>query len=144
MKAFLDEIIEYLDGKFAADMELTKPPKGHYAYEFGLMPSTEPYYEVQNLGGSDTTEDFAQLMTVSVDLQINVYGVKTKVANKVVSAQVNAMVLADKCEAFMQELKYSNTGIVEMRRVTRSPAIPYEDGSKSYTAAIRYEIQLNH
>lgn len=144
MKAFLDEIIEYLDGKFAADTELAKPPKGHYAYEFGLTPSTEPYYEVQNLGGSDTTEDFAQLMTVSVDLQINVYGVKTKVANKVVSAQVNAMVLADKCEAFMQELKYSKTGIVEMRRVTRSPAIPYEDGSKSYTAAIRYEIQLNH
>ena len=144
MKAFIDEIIKYLDEKFNADFSLAKKPKGHYAYEFGLKPSTEPYYEVQCLSESDTTEDFTRLVTTTADLQINLYGVKTKVNNNVVSAQQHAMILADKCENFMQEYKYESENITSMRKTVRSSTIPYEDGSKSYTTAIRYRIQLKY
>lgn len=142
MKAFLDKIIEYLDKKFSEDTALVKKPRGHYAYEFGLVPSVNPYYEVQNLSGSDGDEDFENLVTLTIGLQINVYGVKANVNNKIVSAQVHSMILADKCEEFMQEFKYADDTVVSMRRIVRSPAIPYEDGSKSYTTAIRYEIEI--
>lgn len=139
MKAFLDGIIKYLDKKFLEDASVIKKPKGHYAYEFGLVPSVEPYYEVQNLSGGDGNDDFLELVTSTVDLQINIYGVKSKAT----TAQENSIILADKCEQFMQEFKYADNSVVSMRRITRSPAIPYEDGSKSYTTAIRYTIQLN-
>lgn len=142
MKKFIDDLISYLDGKFTADLSISKKPKGHYAYEYGLIPSTEPYYTIQSLTNTDDSEDFNNLVSQTIDLQINLYGVKARISNVVTEALPFSMVIADLCEKFMQEFKYSTNKIVSMIMVTRSPTLPYNDGSKSYTTAIRYRIEI--
>lgn len=140
LKTYIDEIIKYLADGYNADKSLAKKPKGHYAYELGLVPSVEPYFEVQALSSSDNTEAFNCVATTTVNIQINVYGVKTKVNDKAVTAQEHAMILADKCETIMNAYKYSSNKITEMRKTMRSPTMPYYDGTKAYTTAIRYQI----
>lgn len=144
MKSFIDEIIEYLDGKFANDDELTKKPKGHYAYDYGFQPSTEPYYEIQALNEEDTDEEFTRLVTATVDLQINVYGVKTRFNNKAVTAQEHTFILADKVDTYLQEYKYTSNRVTSMRKMTKTPPIPFDDGSKAYTSAIRYRCEIKN
>lgn len=144
LKTRLDEIIKYLADGYKADSSLIKKPTGHYAYELGLTPSTEPYFELQALSSSDNTEDFCEVATTTVNIQINVYGVKTKVNNSSVTAQEHAMILADKCETIMNNYKYSNDSITEMRKSMRSPTMPYYDGAKAYTTALRYQIVFNN
>lgn len=140
MKAFLDRIIEYLDEKFNADETLLKKPVGHYAYEQGLAPSTEPYYVVQLLDNATQGETFLEETTVNMPLQLNVYGVKSDIDEQSESAQESALILGQKCIQFLEEFKYSQSDIISMRRTSCTPALPYEDGSRAYFTAIRYDI----
>lgn len=140
MKQFLDRIIEYLDNKFNADTTLTQKPVGHYAYEYGLIPDTEPYYVIQLLDDSTQSETFLEETTINMPIQLNVYGVNNETDENTQSAQENAIILGQKCIDFMEEFKYSQDDIISMRRTSCTPALPYEDGSKAYFTAIRYSI----
>lgn len=140
MKTFIDRVIKYIDDKFNADDTLSKKPLGHYAYEHGLIPSTTPYYVVQILDNSTNDEDFEQEISIGIPIQINMYGVKMTIDSKVKNAQECAMILADKCVSFLEDFKYSQDDIITMRRTSCTPALPYEDGSKAYFTAIRYNI----
>lgn len=143
MKVLLDDIIAFIDGKFAAESDFTNKPQGHYAYEQNLIPTgVFPYYEIQVIGGNDRAEEFNRLVSRVLDLQINVYGVKAKVKTKLQSPQAVSMILADKCEEFMQEFKYANGAVLSLSEITRSPTLPYKDGAKSYTTALRYRIEI--
>lgn len=144
MKSFLDEIIKYLENGYKIDNSFAKKPLGHYAYEFNLKPSTEPYFEIQALSSADNEDDFYEVSSSSVDIQINLYGVKTKINNEIATAQECAMLLADKCEKIMTVFKNSSDNVIRMNKTIRSPAIPFDDGSKAYTIAIRYSIILNN
>lgn len=144
MKAFVDNIIEYLNGKFNADTTLSKKPMGHYAYEQNLIPNaTTPFFIVQLLDNSTQSETFEEEVTINAPIQINLYGVKMKVNDIIANAQEVAFILADKCKAFMEEFKYTESGIVSMRRTSCTPALPYEDGSKAYYTAMRFNIIIN-
>lgn len=143
MQEFVDEIIKYLDSKFDADTNITKKPKGHYAYEKGLTPpSDNPYYVVQLLDDSTATEDFNSETTYNSPIQFNLYGVKMKVKGKLENAQSVSFYLAEQCKKFMEEYKYSSKRITTMRRTASTPALPYGDGSKAYYSVIRYNITL--
>lgn len=143
MQEFVDEIIEYLDGKFEADTNIASKPKGSYAYKSGLIPDGKsPFYVVQLLDNSTATEDFNSEVSVNSPIQISLYGVKMKVGGKINDAQSVSYYLADQCKKFMEEYKYSSEKITNMRRTSSTPALPYEDGSKAYYSVIRYNITL--
>lgn len=143
MQEFVDEIIEYLDGKFDADTNIANKPKGHYAYESGLTPDGKvPFYVVQLLDNSTATEDFNREVSVNSPIQISLYGVKMKVGGKIKDPQSVSYYLADQCKKFMEEYKYSSEKITTMRRTSSTPALPYEDGSKAFYSVIRYNITL--
>lgn len=143
MQEFVDEIIQYLDGKFDADANIINKPKGHYAYEKGLEPtSTTPYYTVQILDNPTISEDFNSEVASSLVIQINLYGVKMKVKTKLENPQIVSFYLAEQCKNFMKDYKYSSNCILTMRRLTSMPALPYGDGSKAYYSVIRYNITL--
>jgi len=143
MKQFIDDIISYIDTQFSNDDSLTKTLVGHYAYEKGLEPdAVTPFYTVQLLDNSTSLEDFDRETVISVPLQINVYGVKMKVGGVLNDAQNVSLILAEKCISFLEQFKYSTNKVISMRRITCSPALPYDDGSKAYYSAIRYNIQL--
>lgn len=140
MKAFLDRIIEYLDGEFNSVNTLSKKPRGYYAYKQGLEPSTNPYYVVQVLDNYTNREDFQEEVSVNMPIQVNVYGVKMNIDDTTMSAQEVATILGDLCVGFLEKFKYSQDDIITMRRTSCTPALPYEDGSKAYFTAIRYNI----
>ena len=140
MKIFLDRIIEFLDYQFDSDATIVEKPLGHYAYEQGLEPSTKPYYVVQLLDNSTQDETFDEETTDNMPIQINVYGVKTEIDAQLLSAQESAIILGQKCIKYMKEFKYTQEDIISMRRTSCTPALPYEDGSKAYFTAIRYNI----
>ena len=141
MKTFIDRIIEYLDDEFAKISTLSKKPKGHYAYEKGLTPTaTTPYYVVQLLDNYTNKEDFQEEVSVNMPIQVNVYGVKMNIDNVDTSAQKVATILGDMCVDILEKFKYSQSDIIAMRRTSCTPALPYEDGSKAYFTAIRYNI----
>lgn len=143
MQGFVDEIIEYLDGKFKADPNLVKEVKGHYAYEKGLEPTADtPFYIVQLLDDSTASEDFNREVTHNSPIQITLYGVKMKINNKLQQPQSVSFYLADQCRKFMEEYKYSSKKITSMRRTASTPALPYGDGTKAYYSVIRYNITL--
>lgn len=145
MKAFVDRIIEYLNDKFSEDTALSKKPLGHYAYEKDLIPTaTTPFFVVQLLDNSTQSETFDEEVTINAPIQVNLYGVKMKVNDIIVDAQEVAFILADKCKAFMEEFKYTESGIVSMRRTSCTPALPYEDGSKAYYTAMRFNIIITN
>lgn len=144
MKAFIDNIIKYLDDKFNADVALSKKPLGHYAYEKDLIPTAvTPFYTVQLLDNSTRTETFLEEATISTPIQINLYGVRMKVNKVDTDAQSVSYYLAEQCKTFMEEYKYTNSDVVSMRRTSCTPALPYEDGSKAYYSAMRYNIIVN-
>ncbi len=140
MKAFLDRIIQYLDDKFNADTTLSEKPVGHYAYEHGLVPTTTSYYVVQLLDNSTQGETFLEETIINVPIQIIMYGVKMDIDGQLQSAQESSIILGQKCIKFLEEFKYSQKDIISMRRTSCTPALPYEDGSKAYFTAIRYNI----
>lgn len=140
MKTFIDRIIEYLDGEFNSVTNLSKKPKGHYAYEHGLEPSTTPYYVVQLLDNYTSKEDFQEEVLVNMPIQVNVYGVKMNINDTTTNAQKVATILGDMCVGFLEKFKYSQDDIITMRRTSCTPALPYDDGSKAYFTAIRYNI----
>jgi hypothetical protein len=141
MKTFLDRIIKYLDDEFANISTLSKKPKGHYAYEQGLTPTaTTPYYVAQLLDNNTNKEDFQEEVSINVPIQVNVYGVKMNVDGQTKSAQEVSIILGDMCVEILEKFKYSQPDIVAMRRTSCTPALPYEDGSKAYFTAIRYNI----
>ena len=143
MQEFVDEIIAFLDGKFNADTNITNKPKGHYAYEKGLEPTSDiPFYTVQLLDDSTANEDFNREVTYNSPIQINLYGVKMKLKGKLQNAQKISFYLAEQCKKFMEEYKYSSNRITTMRRTASTPALPYGDGSKAYYSVIRYNITL--
>lgn len=144
MKTFVDSVIKYLDDKFSANTTLSKKPLGHYAYEKDLVPTAvTPFYTVQLMDNSTASETFLAEATANYPLQINLYGVRMKVDKKDTDAQSVAYILADMCKAYMDEFKYSQRNIVQMRRTSCTPAMPYEDGSKAYYSAMRFNIILN-
>lgn len=143
MQEFVDEIIEYLDSKFDADTNITKKPKGHYAYEKGLEPTaTTPFYTVQLMDDSTATEDFNSEVSYNSPIQFNLYGVRMNIDSKSKNAQEVSFYLAEQCKKFMEEYKYSSKRITIMRRTASTPALPYGDGSKAYYSVIRYNITL--
>ena len=143
MQEFVDEIIEYLDSKFDADTNITKKPKGHYAYEKGLEPTaTTPFYTVQLMDDSTATEDFNSEVLYNSPIQFNLYGVRMNIDSKSKNAQEVSFYLAGQCKKFMEEYKYSSKRITTMRRTASTPALPYGDGSKAYYSVIRYNITL--
>ena len=143
MQEFVDEIIKYLDSKFNADTNITKKPKGHYAYESGLVPtSTTTYYTIQLLDDSTATEDFNGETTYNSPIQITIYGIPMTIKGKQENAQSVSFYLAEQCKKFMEEYKYSSKRIITMRRMTSTPAIPYGNGIKAYYSVIRYNITL--
>lgn len=144
MKAFIDNIIEYLNGKFSADTTLSKKPIGHYAYEKDLTPSTVPFFTVQLLDYSTQDEDFVEETVISAPIQINLYGVKMNVGKILCNAQTTSLVLAEKCKTFMDEYKYTQGNVVSMRRQSCTPALPYDDGSKAYYTAMRFNITITN
>lgn len=146
MKIFLDDIIAYLDSKFANDTSIgaSKKPKGYYAYKSGLEPdTTEPFYTIQLLDNSTASETFLREITINVPIQINVFGIKMNINNITHTAQESSIVLGEKIIEFMEEFKYSNKNLIACRRITTTPAMPYEDGTKAYTTIIRYNIEIN-
>lgn len=140
MKTFIDRIIEYLDSGFDKISALSKKPKGHYAYEQGLLPSTTPYYVVQLLDNYTSKEDFQEEVEVTMPIQVNVYGVKMNIDGITTNAQQVAIILGDMCVKLLEEFKYTQNDITTMRRTSSTPALPFEDGSKAYYTAIRYKI----
>lgn len=141
MQEFIDEIIKYLDNMFKNDDNISNKPKGHYAYEKGLIPTaTTPFYTVQLLDDSTYTDDFNNEVSYNSPIQINLYGVKMKLKNKITDAQRISFYLAEKCKEFMEEYKYSSDKVITMRRTASTPALPYEDGEKAYYSVIRYNI----
>lgn len=144
MKTFIDDIIKYLNDKFNADNTLSKKPIGHYAYEKDLVPSTSPFFTVQLLDYSTSSEDFMSEVTIIAPIQINLYGVKMNIGKILCNAQTTSLVLAEKCKTFMEEFKYTESGIVSMRRTSCTPALPYEDGSKAYYTAMRFNIIITN
>lgn len=143
MIEFIDDVISYLDSKFNSATSLSKKPVGHLAYEKGLEPdAVTPFYTIQIIDNSTSSEDFEKETVESCPIQINVYGVKMKVNNVIKDSQTVSLILADLCKSYMEEFKYSSSKIVSMRRMMISPALPYEDGSKSYYSVLRYNINL--
>ena len=143
MKQFIDDIIKYLDDKFSNESSLAIKPKGHYAYEHGLVPDSKtPFYVVQLMDNSTSQEDFNQEISARMPIQIHVFGVKMKINDKISKAQDSSLILAELCTKFLNEYKYTSKSITSMNRTSCTPALPYEDGSKAYYSVIRYNIEI--
>lgn len=138
MTNFIDDLIKYIDAQFIATPRLTEKPKGYYAFQHGVIPETKSYYVVQILGDNDNLEDYNDVVSTSIDLQITLYGAKTSEN----TAIKNTMVIADCCEDFLTNYKKNSDKVVSMRKVMRTTPYTFFDGSKSYTVALRYNVEL--
>lgn len=141
MKAFIDDIITFLNGKYASETILSKKPTGRR--EYGDTPtSTTPFFTVQTLDYSSADEDFSNETIISAPIQINVYGVEMNINSIKQNAQVACEQLAELCIEYMEQYKNFNTQLRSMRRASVSPIMPYDFSKKTYFCALRYDVLL--
>lgn len=145
--SFIDDLISYLDGKFLADNDIdaTQKPTGKSAFNTNLIRSaTKSFYVVRCLTDAPRDETFVKVATLELNIQIDIYALKGKYAQKQYLAEPMSMILQNVVSNYMLELKYdgSNKNICLLREVTASPALPFEDGSKAYQSSLRYNIVI--
>lgn len=144
MIKFVDDIIAFLEDKFANDTDFSKEIKGYYAYKSGLKPNaTTPYFVVQLLDNQSGKEEFDKETTAITPIQIIVYGVTMKVSNKLTDAQLVSGIMFDKVINYMNDYKYTTTKIGSMRRMgSGANMIDYDGSGKTYYSALRYSIEI--
>ncbi len=144
MIKFVDDIIAFLEDKFANDTDFSKEIKGYYAYKSGLKPNaTTPYFVVQLLDNQSGKEEFDKETTAITPIQITVYGVTMKVSNKLTDAQLVSGIMFDKVINYMNDYKYTTTKIGSMRRMgSGANMIDYDGSGKTYYSALRYSIEI--
>lgn len=144
---FVDDIIRFIDAKFASDSRftVTKKPTGNLAFSKSLIDgATKSSYVVQVLSNNVGDETFNDVVTLSVALQIDIFALKGAFDKTQYLAQPMSIVLQDVISNYMQDLKYnhSNENIRLMREITASPALPFEDGDRAYVSSLRYEFSI--
>lgn len=144
MIKFVDDIIAFLEDKFASDTDFSKEIKGHYAYKSGLKPNaTTPYFVVQLLDNQSGKEEFDKETTAITPIQITVYGVAMKVSNKLTGAQRVSGIMFDKIINYMNSYKYTTNKVGSMRRMgSGANMIDYDGSGKTYYSVLRYSIEI--
>lgn len=145
MIKFIDDIIEFLEDKFANDSDFAKEIKGHYAYAQGLQPDAiTPYFIVQLLDNQSGDEVFDKEITAIMPIQITVYGVTMKVNDKLTGAQRVSGILSQKILEYMNDYKFNTNKVLSMRRMgSGANMIDYDGSGKSYFSVLRYSIEVN-
>lgn len=142
---FINDLIDFLDAKFAADPKIESEIKGKSAFNTNLIrEATQTFYVVRCISNSPRDETFVGVETLDLTLQIDIYALKGKYDNVSYLAEPLSMVLQNVVSNYMYELKYSgeNPNICLMREITSSPSLPFENGSKAYQASLRYQIVI--
>ena len=146
---FVNDIISYLDRKFAADNRFAsaKKPTGKIAFDKSLIEkNAKSFYVVQIMPTNPRDESFNNVLTLTVPLQIDAFALKGTVGGSQYTAEQMSIVLQEIISNYMLELKYNrekeNKNICLMREVTASPALPFEDGARAYQASLRYEFVI--
>lgn len=145
MVKFVDKIIEYLNNKFKAETSLSKKPFGNYDTDNDIKPTTtDARFVIKIFDSNSASETFLADISSNIMLQISVYGIYAKYNGKFVSAQKYSMILGDLILKYMEEYKYSEKGIIQMRRTSYIPSLPYNDGDKLYYSVVRYNILIEN
>lgn len=146
MRAFLDDIISYIDNNLKKDTEISVRVKVKDAYDENNK-STPPMIVVQSLDDSDAQQyDTFDGESISyVPIQITVYCQQMVINGKTLSAQHSSAVFADKIKEMFETLKIIawNSNIKLMRRVGGTPSMPLQKGTTTYFSPIRFDFYVD-
>lgn len=144
---FMNDLIAYLDNKFATDnrFSATKKLTGNLAFSQEMIKSaTKSFYVLRCINNSPKDETFVGVETLNVYIQIDIYALKGNFGGTQYLAEPIAVALQDVVSAYMNDLKFGdyNKNICLMRETTASPAFPFEDGVKAYQSSLRYQFTI--
>lgn len=144
---FIEDLVAYLNNKFAMDSRISnaKKPVGALAFNRKMIEdATKPFFVIQSLSNSPKDETFLRVETITASIQIDVFALKGYFGGKVYLAEPMSIVLQDVISNYMEELKFgdANDNIRLMREITSSPAMPFDDGMRAYSASLRYEFTI--
>ena len=119
---------------------------GHLAFEPNLVKNAQKsFFVVQILNNAPEHETFTKPVSINISLQIDIYALRGVFDGTQYPANRMSIVLQEAVSDYMNTLKFEqlNDNILIMREVTASPAMPFEDGAKAYSASIRYEFTIS-
>lgn len=147
IQLFMQDLIKYIDDRFAKDERISSSKKlnGCLAFNDRLIENaTKSFYVVQCLSNSTKDETFNSSLTKQISIQIDIFAIKGTFNKVQYLAEPMSIVLQDVVSQYMTDLKFGNynNNICLMREITASPALSYRDGSKAYTASLRYDFTI--
>ena len=145
MYSFLESMKDYIKNGINQDEEISKTSiiETYDAYTKGHTPQkTEIQFQILDNSEVERYNSFDGANVFYIPLQITIFAFQTKLAGKTCSARETSIRLADKVNNLLDALKVveNNDRVKRVRIMTTSPALPFEDGSKAYTTAIRCEF----
>ena len=147
MKAFIDDIIEYISKAFANDKDITKKVYVGEAYDENakLKP---PYIFVQAIDDSDAQQydTFDGELLSYVPIQISAYCQQMAIGGTTYTAKQASAIFADKIKKMFDVITTTkwNNNVKLMRRVGGTPSMPTKGGETTYFSPIRYDFYVNH
>lgn len=144
MKDFIDSLIEYIKMSFENDDFIKTKVNVCKAYKSNLLPS--PKIVVYAVDDSEVAQHntFEGENVSRISIQITSYADQMKISDKTVSAQDAADLFSDRIRSLFQKQKLVNAipSVLQVRRVGRTFAMPFESGEKTYMSPVRFEIQV--
>lgn len=140
----LDDIKSYLNTQINADTELGKVNiSQQYPYGTEAKPP-ELLIDIIDMPEYDAATDFCGEKASVAMLQIIVMANEMKFGNTKYGAQKSCDKLSAKvCDWFKAcKIKTSHSHILNTRRVQKSNALPYSNGTTTYYSILRFELTV--
>lgn len=143
MRAFIEDLISYINTNFENDKDISKKVSVDDAYDENIKP-LPPHIFVQEIEDNDAQQysSFDGEEISYVPVQITAFCQQMKIGETTCSAKQSSAIFADKIKE-MFDIKKTiswNNNIRLMRRVGGTPSLPVQKGTTTYFSPIRYDF----
>jgi hypothetical protein len=145
MYNFLEDMKNYIKNGINADVDIPKSYgiEVYDSYTKGHTPQkTEIQFQIIDNSEVERYNTFDGANIFYIPLQITIFAFQMKLAGIMTSARETSIKIADKVNSLLDALKVveANQRVKRVRIMTTTPAMPFNDGDKAYTTAIRCEF----
>lgn len=146
MNEFIDSLIEYIKTNFENDDSIKTKVNVCKAYKSNLLPSPKIVVYVVDDSEAEQYSTFEGENVSRISVQITSFADQMKISGKTVSAQDAADIFSDRIRSLFQKKKLFDAipGVLQVRRVGRTFAMPFGSGEKTYMSPVRFEIQIKN
>lgn len=146
MNKFINSLIEYLQNAFDMDEDISAKVKVCKAYKSNMTSSPKIVIYAVDDSEMQQYNTFQGENVSLVSVQITAFCDQMKIGGVTVSAQDAADIFADKIRTLFQKqtLVSAIADVLQVRRVGRTFAMPFESGEKTYMSPVRFEIQIKN